>query len=174
MDGTLAAFAIIVSVLAQATALYIMHRTLDTQSKREQTDRIRHAYGNLLKAGKNLDWAFRDLMFYPAGHPYPGTITASQLPPPSYDPFEFVNRNMDQVQNLVREATVSLILDRDDDSVLKTWAEKVEQPFTDFYRQVAANGKPPLDAEKRLKTLTDGLSELAKVARDHFAGRLKS
>lgn len=169
MDGVLTGLAIIVAVVGQWMTLFVMHRTFSTQAEREQHDRIRRAYGDLLRAGKFLDGAFRDLMFYPKGHPYPGTINAA-MSPPVYDPFEFVNRSVDQAQSLVREATVTIVLDRDDDAVLQTWAEKVEQPFMEFSREIAANGLPQ-DTMTRQATFASGLSELAKVARDHFAGR---
>lgn len=79
MEG-LTALAIIVSVCAQAVTLLVMHRTLRHQAARADVDyarrresdrheRLRRAYGNILKAGNELDQAFRDHMFYPKGHP---------------------------------------------------------------------------------------------------------
>jgi hypothetical protein len=178
LDGTLTGLAIVVSVVAQATTLVVMHRTLNRQAERadldharrvqnEQHDRIRRAYSDLLRAGKFVDQAFRDLMFYPKGHPYPGTINAAQTPP-NFDRYEFVNGCVEKAQSLVRDATVTIVLDHDADEVLRTWAQRVEQPFMNFYVACATDGLQK-DSQARWKELTDGLEELAKQARAHFA-----
>jgi hypothetical protein len=76
---TLTAFVIVVSVTAQLITLFVLHRTLRTQSARadldharpleiDRADRLRRCYGNLIKAAEYLACAYLDLLVFPTGH----------------------------------------------------------------------------------------------------------
>ena len=129
------ALAIVVSVFAQAVTLFVLHRTIRNQATRadvdhtrrleiDRNDRLRRAYGNLIKAAEYLDRAFRDLKTNPTGHDYPGTISAGQ-PHPEHNRFALVTEMDNRARELALEAEAVIVLDHEDDPALRIWRHEV-------------------------------------------------
>src|SRR5438552_3176036 len=138
----LTALAIVVSVLAQAVALFVLHRTIRNQADRadldhtrrleiDRNDRLRRAYGNLIKAAKSLLDAFNDLENNPAGHDYPGTIGGIQTPP-DHNRYALVADLDNRARELVLEAEAVILLDHEADLALGIYRREVEDIYHDF------------------------------------------
>jgi len=146
----LTALAIIVSVMAQAVTLLVLHRTIRNQAQRadvdharrleiDRNDRLRRAYGNLIKAAEYLSRAFGDLVLYPSGHPYQGTISSAQ-PHPEHNRFALVEDCVERARELALEAEAVILLDHEDDPALRIWRDEVEGEFRTFAAACMSEG----------------------------------
>lgn len=173
----LTALAIVVSVLAQAVTLFVLHRTIRNQATRadvdharrleiDRNDRLRRAYGNLIKAADYLERAFNDLMIFPTGHDYPGTISGTQ-PAPEHNRFALVEDNRGRARELSLEAEAVILLDHADDPALRIWRDKVDYEFQDF-RVDCLVFEPQQDGSARLAKFVAAKKDMEAAARHRF------
>ncbi|MHB8589798.1 MAG: hypothetical protein ACYDA0_13255 [Candidatus Dormibacteraceae bacterium] len=174
----LTALAIVVSVMAQAITLLVLHRTIRNQATRadvdharrleiDHNDRLRRAYGNLIKSAEYLDRAFRDLVLYPSGHPYQGTISTAQ-PHPEHNRFALVEDSTERARELALEAQAVILLDHEDDPALRIWRDRVESEFRDFAMACMADGLQP-DGFDRLEKFSAAKRDMEAAARSRFS-----
>lgn len=173
----LIALSIVVSVMAQLIALVVLYRTLKSQAVRadvdharrleiDRNDRLRRAYGNLIKAAEYLDRAFRDLVTYPKGHDYPGTISGTQ-PPPDHNRYAFVGDLDNRARELALEAEAVIVLDHEDDPALRIWRHEVEETYQDFLIDCIVHGLQK-DAVERLDKFVAAKKNMEAAARRQF------
>ena len=173
----LTALAIIVSVMAQAVTLLVLHRTIRNQAQRadvdharrleiDRNDRLRRAYGNLIKAADYLDRAFRDLVMYPKGHDRPGTLVGAEIPP-THDRYALVTDMSARSTELALEAQAVILLDHHDDPALRIWRDGVVSIYQDFLIDCITNG-PQHDAIQRLDKFVAAKKEMEAAARSRF------
>jgi hypothetical protein len=172
----LTALAIVVSVIAQAVALFVLHRTIRNQADRadldhtrrleiDRNDRLRRAYGNLIKAADYLDRAFRDLAMYPKGHDS-GAITFKDVPA-DFHPNALVTDMSGRATELALEAQAVILLDHEDDPALGIWRDKVVSMFHDFMVDCIAEGLQR-DAMAQLDKFVAARKEMEAAARSRF------
>jgi hypothetical protein len=173
----LTALAIIVSVTAQAVTLLVLYRTLKSQAARadvdharrleiDRNDRLRRAYGNLIKAADYLERAFNDLVIFPTGHDYPGTISGTQ-PAPEHDRFALVEDSRGRARELSLEAEAVILLDHADDPALRIWRDKVDSEFQDFRIDCLLFG-PQQNGSARLAKFVAAKKDMEAAARGQF------
>jgi len=173
----LTALAIIVSVMAQAVTLLVLHRTIRNQAQRadvdharrleiDRNDRLRRAYGNLIKAADYLDRAFRDLMLYPSGHDRPGTIVGAVVQP-THDRYALVTDMSERSTELALEAQAVILLDHQDDPALRIWRDSVLSIYQDFLIDCITKGLQK-DATERLHKFAAARKEMEAAARSRF------
>jgi hypothetical protein len=173
----LTALAIIVSVMAQAVTLFVLHRTIRNQVDRadldharrleiDRNDRLRRSYGNLIKAADYLERAFRDLFAFPKGHDYPGAIMASQVPP-DHNRYASVDDLRGRARELSLEAEAVIVLDHEDDPALRIWRDKVFSEYQDFEIDCVLFG-PQSDALVRQGRFEAAKKEMEAAARSRF------
>ncbi len=174
----LTALAIVVSVMAQAVALFVLHRTIRNQADRadldharrleiDRNDRLRRAYGNLIKAAEHLDRAFRDLVSYPKGHDYPGTISGIQTPP-DHNRYALVGDLDNRARELVLEAEAVILLDHEADLALGIYRHEVEDMYDDFLIDCIVHGAQK-DADQRLDKFVAAKKNMEAAARRQFS-----
>jgi hypothetical protein len=172
----LTALAIVVSVMAQALTLFVLHRTIRNQADRadldharrleiDRNDRLRRAYGNLIKAADYLDRAFRDLAVYPKGHDS-GAITFKDVPA-GFHPYALVTDMSERSTELALEAQAVILLDHEDDPALGIWRESVVSIYQDFLIDCITKGLQE-DAIQRLDAFVAARNDMEAAARSRF------
>jgi hypothetical protein len=171
------ALAIVVSVLAQAVTLFVLHRTIRNQATRadvdharrletDRNDRLRRAYGNLIKGAEYLERAFRDLVSNPKGHDYPGTISGIATPP-DHNRYALVGDLDNRARELVLEAEAVILLDHEADLALGIYRHEVEDLYEDFMIDCIVHGAQK-DADERLDKFVAAKKSMEAAARRQF------
>jgi hypothetical protein len=173
----LTALAIIVSVMAQAITLVVLHRTISNQVAQankdharrleiDRDDRLRRAYGNLIKAAKSLLDAFNDLNSNPEGHDYPGTISGIQTPP-DHNRYALVADLDNRARELVLEAEAVILLDHEADLALGIYRNEVEEIYHHFMVDCIVYGAQK-DARERRDKFVAAKKSMEAAARGEF------
>ena len=132
----------------------------------DRDDRLRRAYGNLIKAAEYLDRAFRDLVSNPRGHDYPGTISGIQTPP-DHNRYALVGDLDNRARELVLEAEAVILLDHEADLALGIYRHEVEDMYGDFLIDCIVHGAQ-IDPDERLDKFVAAKKSMEAAARRQF------